>query len=141
MPPLGLLTVAALLPDSWELRLVDLNTRDLSEADWQWADLVMITGMLIQRSGLLELVQQAKKRGKTVVVGGPYADCIWPQEVLEAGADVVVKGEAEDIIHVISCRLSTENAEGVVLKSEERPEMESHPYPDTIWSILMIMSS
>ena len=77
-PPLGLLTVAALLPDSWELRLVDLNTRKLSEADWQWADLVMIGGMLIQRAGLLELVQQAKKRGKTVIVGGPYRHDLAP---------------------------------------------------------------
>ena len=99
-PPLGLLTVAALLPATWELRLADLNTRALSEADWQWADLVMISGMLIQRTGLLELVRQAKKRGKTVIAGGPYPTT-WPQEVLEAGADIVVQGEAENLIAAI----------------------------------------
>ena len=93
-PPLGLLTVAALLPDAWELRLADLNTRTLSEADWQWAELVLLSGMLIQRTALLELVQQAKKEGKTVVVGGPYPTTL-PQEVLAAGADLVVQGEAE----------------------------------------------
>ena len=52
-PPLGLLTVAALLPATWELRLADLNTRALSEADWQWADLVMISGMLIQKTRII----------------------------------------------------------------------------------------
>lgn len=69
-PPLGLLTVAALLPESWELRLADLNIRPLTEADWQGAELIFLGGMLIQETALLELVQQAKQRGKTVVVGG-----------------------------------------------------------------------
>ncbi|MGA9756498.1 MAG: hypothetical protein WBV23_15280, partial [Desulfobaccales bacterium] len=50
-PPLGLLTVAALLPTEWELRLADLNTIRLTEQDWQWADLVLISAMYIQRAG------------------------------------------------------------------------------------------
>ena len=66
-PPLGLLTVAALLPSEWELRLADLNTRRLTEDDWQWADLILISAMYIQREGLLALVREAKRRGKTVV--------------------------------------------------------------------------
>jgi len=53
LPPLGLLTVTALLPPSRELRLVDLNTRALTASDWLWADLVMITGMIIQRQGIV----------------------------------------------------------------------------------------
>ncbi len=61
---------------------------------------LLLSGMLIQRTALLELVQQAKKRGKTVVVGGPYPTT-WPQEVLAAGADLVVQGEAESIIPAI----------------------------------------
>ena len=71
-PPLGLVTVAALLPPEWELRLADLNTRSLTEEDWQWADLVLISAMYIQRAGLLALVREAKLRGKTVVAGGPH---------------------------------------------------------------------
>ena len=62
-PPLGLLTVAALLPPEWELRLVDLNTRSLTEEDWQWADLILISAMYIQREGLLALIKEAKRRG------------------------------------------------------------------------------
>ena len=126
-PPLGLLTVAALLPATWELRLADLNTRALSEADWQWADLVMISSMLIQKTGLLELVRQAKKRGKTVVAGGPYPTT-WPQEVLEAGADIVVQGEAENITTPLLQAIEKSVA-GVVLKPEKRPEMGLSPIP------------
>ncbi len=80
-PPLGLLTVAALLPLDWDLRLADLNTRSLTEEDWQWADLVLISAMYIQRAGLLALVREAKLRGKTVVAGGPH-----PTSLPEAGS-------------------------------------------------------
>ncbi len=56
-PPLGLITVAALLPTEWELRLVDLNTRKLTEQDWEWVDLVMFSAMLVQKEGLLALIR------------------------------------------------------------------------------------
>ena len=59
LPPLGLLTVAALLPQEWEFHLADLNIGALTAASWQWADLVMITGMIIQREGILRLVREA----------------------------------------------------------------------------------
>ena len=62
MPPLGLMTVAALLPQDWEFRLADLNISALTTASWQWADLVMITGMIIQREGVLHLVREAKEQ-------------------------------------------------------------------------------
>ena len=70
-PPLGLITVAALLPDDWEVRLVDLNCAELSEDDWLWADTVLLSGMILQGQGLLSLLREAKKRGKFVVCGGP----------------------------------------------------------------------
>ncbi len=94
MPPLGLLTLAALLPGDWELRLADLNTRPLRPDDWDWAELVMLSGMIVQREGLVDLIREAKARRKTVVVGGPYATSV-PQEILEAGADFLVRGEGE----------------------------------------------
>lgn len=97
MPPLGLLTVAALLPQEWEFRLADLNLGPVSAPSWQWADLVMITGMIIQQEGMLRLVRQAKEQGKTVIVGGPCATSL-PQDVLEAGADFLVRGEGETSI-------------------------------------------
>ncbi len=127
MPPLGLLTVAGLLPEDWDLRLIDLNTRDISEADWQWPELVMIGSMLIQRNDCLELVQEAKKRGKIVVVGGPYTTNR-PQEIIEAGADIVFQGEAENQISAI-LQAVTEKAVGVILKPPKRPTMALSPVP------------
>jgi len=92
-----LLTVAALLPSEWELRLADLNTRSLTEEDWQRADLILISAMYIQREGLLALVKEAKHRGKTVVVGGPYPTSV-PDEAIKAGCDFLVRGEGENTI-------------------------------------------
>jgi radical SAM superfamily enzyme YgiQ (UPF0313 family) len=127
LPPLGLLTLAALLPVTWEFRLADLNVRDLTADDWQWAELVMISGMIIQREGVLRLVREAKGRGKTVVVGGPYATSL-SQEVLDAGADFLVRGEAEHLIPSLLAALERGNS-GEVIEAAQRPEMISSPVP------------
>ena len=71
LPPLGLLTVAAMLPSGWAKRLVDLNVAKLSDADLAWADLVMISGMIAQRDSARVLVGRCRAAGKTVVAGGP----------------------------------------------------------------------
>lgn len=127
VPPLGLLTVAALLPQDWEFRLADLNTRPLAATDWQWADLVMITGMLIQRDGILSLVREAKRRGKTCVVGGPFATSL-SHEVLEAGADFLVRGEGETTIPSLVAALREGQTSGVIAE-DHKPEMTASPQP------------
>ena len=71
-PPLGLLTVSALLPAEWERRLVDLNVQSLKTSDIDWADMVFATAMLVQKDSLKQVVNRCKARGKRVVVGGPY---------------------------------------------------------------------
>lgn len=70
-PPLGLLTVAAMLPQQWGKRLVDLNVTPLKEADLAWADAVFISAMGIQRASAHALAQQCKAAGKRVIAGGP----------------------------------------------------------------------
>ena len=125
-PPLGLLTVAALLPSEWELRLADLNTRKLTDDDWQWADLVLITAMYIQREGLLALVREAKHRGKTVVVGGPYPTSL-PEAALEAGVDFVVRGEGENTIPLL-LEAMADGRTGVI-ENDERPDLTTSPIP------------
>jgi radical SAM superfamily enzyme YgiQ (UPF0313 family) len=94
MPPLGLLTVAALLPQHWPMQLVDLTFEKVSEAHWANSDLVLVSGTMIQFQSILDTIQEAKRRGKIVVVGGP-AVFHFPDPALEAGADLVVRGEAE----------------------------------------------
>src|SRR3954454_9696815 len=71
-PPLGLLTVSAMLPDSWERRLVDMNVRRLRDSDIEWADVVLASAMIVQKDSLESVVARAKAKGKRVVVGGPY---------------------------------------------------------------------
>jgi radical SAM superfamily enzyme YgiQ (UPF0313 family) len=127
LPPLGLITAAALMPSEWEFRLVDLNSRRLTEADWDWADLVLLTGMLIQRPGLLTLIREAKSRGKTVVVGGPYITSV-PQEVLEAGADFVVRGEGENTIPLLIEALGHGEKQGL-FQTDAKPAMAASPVP------------
>ena len=70
-PPLGLLTVAALLPGTWERRLVDLNVDALRNEDIGWADYVFISAMEVQRPSVGEIVRKVKARGKKIVAGGP----------------------------------------------------------------------
>ena len=94
LPPLGLITVAAILPQDWEFRLVDRNVHLETESDWQWADLVILSGMIVQKPDLLNLVKEGKKRGKLVAVGGPYTTSV-PHEVQAAGADFLVLDEGE----------------------------------------------
>lgn len=94
LPPLGLLTVAALLPEDWELRLVDRNVRPASEDDWAWADLVMLSAMIVQKDDFLAQIREARRRGKPTAVGGPYPTSL-PEEAREAGADYLVLDEGE----------------------------------------------
>src|SRR5512136_5811 len=71
LPPLGLLTVAALLPEDWAKRLVDANVRKLREKDLVWADVVFISGMIAQRDSARELIARCRAAGKKIVAGGP----------------------------------------------------------------------
>jgi radical SAM superfamily enzyme YgiQ (UPF0313 family) len=93
--PLGLVTVAALLPATWTCRLIDRNIADVTEADFAWADLVMTGGMNVQRPDCLRVIALAQNRGKVVVVGGPD---VTSEPNFYAHADFVVVGEAEGII-------------------------------------------
>jgi radical SAM superfamily enzyme YgiQ (UPF0313 family) len=94
-PPLGLITVAALLPASWTLRLVDRNAEELTTDHLDWADLVMTGGMLPQQRDTLEVIDLCHAQAKPVAVGGPAVTST-PQ--VYATADFRVLGEAEGII-------------------------------------------
>lgn len=94
-PPLGLMTVAALLPQHWEFRLVDLNVEPLDDAVWQEADIICTGGMLPQQQGILDVVARAGRDGKFIAVGGPDPTS---QPDLYSDADAVVLGEGENTI-------------------------------------------
>ena len=122
-PPLGLLTVSALLPDSWERRLVDLNVRKLSTADIDWADMVFVTAMLVQQDSLREVVKRSKARGKRVVLGGPYVTTTihaLPE------ADHVFLGEAESTLPQFIDDLARGEAKRTY-QAAERPPLSETP--------------
>jgi radical SAM superfamily enzyme YgiQ (UPF0313 family) len=126
VPPLGLLTVAALLPGSWDLRLVDLNVGDLEDRDLAWADVVMVSGMRIQRASFHEVIARARAAGKRIVAGGPYVSTS-PEEALEI--DHVVIGEAEDVLPDLARLLEAGLAAPRRLQAGSRPDVSRTPIP------------
>ncbi len=72
MPPLGLISIAALFPEGYDLKLVDLNVRCLEDDDILWADAVFISAMIVQKESMEAVVQRCRSFGRTVVAGGPY---------------------------------------------------------------------
>jgi len=125
-PPLGLMTVAALLPKSWKKRLVDTNVERLKDADLAWADVAMISGMHIQRSSLAAIVERCRERGLKTIVGGPIASSLSAEDLK---ADHIVIGEAESLIIGLAQDIEQGNAQPIY-QAAERPEMESSPLPD-----------
>ena len=95
--PLGLITFASTLPDTWNVRLLDLNSSEWDEDAWQWADTVAVGGMIIQQRGMFDVINRGREDGKFVVVGGADATS---QPQLYENADARVLGEAESIVPV-----------------------------------------
>jgi radical SAM superfamily enzyme YgiQ (UPF0313 family) len=125
-PPLGLITLAALLPASWNLRLVNRNAEELCEADFAWADLVMTGGMLPQREDALAVIAMCKNYGKPVAVGGPDAmSC--PESY--AHADFLVLGEAEALIDQLIAAWSDGAKTGVFEGEKFQADVTKSPTP------------
>lgn len=128
LPPLGLVTVAALLPRDWEFKLVDRNVRDITPDEWRWADIVMLSAMIVQRGDMHEQIRRAKRHGKPVVVGGPYATAL-PHEMVEAGADYLVLDEGEITIPMFLAALARGDRGGTFRSDGEKPDVTGTPVP------------
>jgi radical SAM superfamily enzyme YgiQ (UPF0313 family) len=128
IPPLGIITVAAILPQNWEFRLVDRNVEFETEADWEWADLIMISGMIVQKSDMLHLIREAKRRDKLVAVGGPYVSSV-PEEAQEAGVDFLVLDEGEITLPMLVEALERGETTGVFRANGEKPDVTCTPIP------------
>lgn len=125
LPPLGLMTVAALLPERHEVRLVDMNVSPLAEKDVLEADLVFLSAMIIQKASFDKVVELCGRLGRTVVAGGPYA--MSSHEKIK-GVDHFVLGEAE----VTLPRFMEDYEQGVparIYPSDIKPDITATPPP------------
>ena len=125
-PPLGLMTVAALLPGSWPKRLIDTNVERLKDADLAWAEVALVSGMQVQQEHLVAVVERCRARGLRTVVGGPIASSV---SATALKADHVVIGEAEDLVATLARDLEAGEARPVY-EAAEKPAMKRSPLPD-----------
>ncbi|WP_410510696.1 B12-binding domain-containing radical SAM protein [Nodosilinea sp. E11] len=127
IPPLGIITVAALLPADWEIRFYDRNVKPETDADWDWCDLVILSAMLVQKPDFQALIRKAVSLGKRVAVGGPYPTSV-PEAALEAGAEFLVLDEGEMTVPQFLEALDRGDTKGV-FRSLEKPDVTHSPVP------------
>ncbi|MEA2985492.1 MAG: hypothetical protein QOD94_1746, partial [Alphaproteobacteria bacterium] len=124
--PLGMITVAAMLPPAWEVRLVNRNTEDLVEGDLDWADMVFTGGMLFQQADSLRIIEMAHAKGKPVAVGGPDVSSHAHQY---KAADFQILGEAESSIHEFIAAWESGQRQGVFEGPKFQADVTSTPIP------------
>ena len=129
-PPLGLLTVAAMLPGKWEKRLVDMNVTSLTDEDINWADYVFISAMVVQRDSVKEVIARCRKLGAKLVAGGPLFTTGYEEF---DGIDHFVLGEGEVTLPPFLEDLERGCAQHLYT-SGERPDITKTPIP--LWSLI-----
>jgi radical SAM superfamily enzyme YgiQ (UPF0313 family) len=129
-PPLGLLTVAAMLPAAWDKRLIDMNTKKITDDDLRWADYVFISAMNIQKASVKEILSRCQALGVKTVAGGPLFT-MEPEEFPEA--DHLVLGEAEATLSPFLKDLEQGTARHIY-NTSERPAMNNTPVP--AWELI-----
>jgi radical SAM superfamily enzyme YgiQ (UPF0313 family) len=129
-PPLGALTVAAMLPVEWEKKLVDMNVSILKDEDIQWADYVFISAMVVQKASVKKVIQSCNSLGTKVVVGGPL---FTTEPDNFTGVDHFILNEAETTLPLFLADL----ANGCPQKrysSDSHPPITQTPVP--LWSLI-----
>jgi radical SAM superfamily enzyme YgiQ (UPF0313 family) len=132
-PPLGLLTVAAMLPAEWNMHLVDLNVEKMQKKDIEWADYVMISAMLIQKNSVNEILQECIRHKKKVIAGGPLFTAR-PEDYVDL-IDHLILNEAEFTLPLFLADLARGTLQKVY-RSTEFPSLAVTPLPR--WDLVKI---
>ncbi len=127
IPPLGIITVAALLPEDWEIKFYDRNVNKETDDDWKWCDIVILSSMLAQRTDFHALIQKAVRLGKKVAVGGPYPTSV-PEDALASGANYLILDEGELTVPQFLEAISAGKEAGI-FRSVEKPDVTKSPIP------------
>ncbi len=125
MPSLGLLTLANMFTGDYNLRLVDMNVRPLTDADLRWADLVCTSTMIVQRKSLAHVIARAKRAGKPIVAGGPHPTSYW-EEIEDV--DYFLLGEVEETFPRFLHDLEHGTAKHIYVP-REKPAITHTPLP------------
>jgi len=129
-PPLGLLTVGAMLPSTWEKQLIDLNVRPLTKKDLGWADMVFISGMTVQRDSAKRIISRCKGEGIPVVAGGPLFTMEYDKYT---EVDHFVLNEAEITLPEFLNDLANGETRRIY-STDDYPDLRSTPPP--LWTLL-----
>lgn len=125
MPPLGLLTIASMIEDGNELKLIDMNVKQLVDEDILWADYVFISAMITQKQSTEETIQKCKNLGKTVVAGGPLFNNLYNDF---SEVDHFILNEGEVTIPLFLEDLKNGNLKRIYT-SDIRPDISTVPIP------------
>jgi len=129
-PPLGLLTIAPMLPKEWNKKLIDLNIKKLEDKEIIWADIVFISAMLVQEKSAKEIIERCKSLGKKIVAGGPAFTTGYKKF---SNIDHFVLNEAEITLPRFLEDLKKGKAKKIYT-SKKRPDITKTPVPD--WSLI-----
>ena len=129
-PPLGLITVAALLPATWSLRLVDVNVDDLTDDDLAWADMAFLSAMAVQRKSTAAIIARCHGRGLTIVAGGPLFTA---QPDVFGQVDHLVLDEAEMTLPVFVADLEN-GCPQKIYRANGYPDVHQTPIP--LWHLI-----
>ena len=131
MPPLGLMTVAAMLPENYNVTLIDMNVRDLEISDIEPNEIVFLTGMWIHRESFLKVLNMCHELGKTIVAGGPFVQSAWgrPGDFMESDKiDHLILYEAENNLPQFLKDYEWRSAKKVY-DNKEKPGLDLTPSP------------
>jgi len=129
-PPLGLLTVAAMLPKEWDKKLIDMNVSSLNDNDLKWADYVFISSMDIQEKSTKEVIGRCKELGTKIVAGGPLFTTRYEEF---DDIDHLVLNEAENTLPLFLDDLKN-GCPNHVYSSKEWPDIQKTPRPQ--WKLI-----
>jgi len=131
-PPLGLLTIGAMLPVEWDRKLIDMNTEILKDEHIKWADYIFISAMIIQKDSSRRVIDKIKKFNKPVVVGGPLFTTGWEEFT---DADHIFLGEAEETFPELVEDLK-KGTPKKMYSNKEFPDIKNTTVPD--WGLVSV---
>ena len=132
LPPLGLLTVGALLPKAWPKRLIDMNVEKLQDKDIAWADCIFISAMVVQKESVREVIKRCQNFDKKIAAGGPLFTASHQDF---KGIDYFVLGEAETTLPIFLEDLKSGRPKKLYISSQ-KPDLSATPLP--LWDLIDI---